>query len=139
MVVLRRIPATRWLLPAVVLLLAGCGKRELVPLTGKVTLDGQPLPTALVVFHPEADGSSGYGSVDTDGSYYAKTGSQTGLKPGKYRITVVANKPEVVNYQAGPKVPTPITPTRYASPETSGFVVTLTDSGATYDLELKGK
>jgi hypothetical protein len=103
------------------------------------TCSGQPLPTALVVFHPEADGSSGYGSVDTDGSYYAKTGSQTGLKPGKYRITVVANKPEVVNYQAGPKVPTPITPTRYASPETSGFVVTLTDSGATYDLELKGK
>jgi hypothetical protein len=131
--------ATRLLLLTIVLILPGCGKREVVPLTGKVTLDGQPLPTAMVVFHSEADGSAGYASTQSDGSYVAKTGSQEGLKPGKYRITVVANKQEAVDYQAGPKLPTPITPLRYADPATSGFSYTLTDSGGTYDLELKGK
>src|SRR5688572_30672551 len=128
-----------WPLAVALLLLTGCGNRELVSLTGKVTMDGQPLPGAVVNFFAEGDGASGYASVDSSGNYVAKTGSQTGLKPGKYRIAVVAHKPEVVNYQAGPTKPIPITPARYANPETSGFSYVLTDSSGSYDLPLESK
>lgn len=102
-------------------------------------MDGQPLPTAVIMFLGEGEFSAGYASVQSDGSYFAKTGNQTGLKPGKYLISVVAHKPEVPNPQKGPTNPVPITPARYAKAETSGFSYTLTDSGGTYDLELKGK
>jgi hypothetical protein len=126
---------------AIILLigLAGCGKKEFVPLTGKVTLDGHPLPTAIVTFFNSGDGPAGYANVSSDGTYVAKTGSQEGLKPGSYRISVVANKPEVITHRAEAKIPVPITPPKYASPDTSGFSYTLTDSGGTFDIPLLGK
>ena len=49
----------------------GCGTTgpELVPVSGRVTLDGQPLPGARIMFQPEATGSPSYGSTDRDGRY----------------------------------------------------------------------
>jgi len=57
------------LLPAI--LLAGCGRSgpELAPVSGRVTLDGQPMFGARLVFQPEASGSPSYGSTDRDGRY----------------------------------------------------------------------
>lgn len=120
-------------------MIAGCGPRELAPLTGNVTLDGQPLPTAIVTFFSVADGSSGYGSVDDDGSYVARTGSQPGLKPGEYRISVVAYQPEVITDRAREKAPKAITPPRYGDPETSGLSYTLPPSGGKFAIELTSK
>jgi hypothetical protein len=44
---------------ALIVLLSGCGKSyKTVPVSGLVTLDGDPLPNATVMFIPEAEGSS---------------------------------------------------------------------------------
>jgi hypothetical protein len=50
--------------------LCGCGSRtELAAVRGKVTLDGQPLPDAFVVFAPTTHGTTSYGRTDAGRSY----------------------------------------------------------------------
>jgi hypothetical protein len=54
------------------ILLAGCGKSgvDLAPVSGLVTLDGEPLAGARLRFQPEAAGGSpSYGSTDQEGRY----------------------------------------------------------------------
>ena len=53
-------------------LLSGCGGSgpEVVPVSGRVTLDGAPLAGARIRFQPEASGGSpSYGTADQDGHY----------------------------------------------------------------------
>jgi hypothetical protein len=58
------------LLLAALLLPAGCGSRsDLATVTGKITLDGEPLPKAFVVFAPTAQGTSSRGKTDESGQY----------------------------------------------------------------------
>jgi hypothetical protein len=53
-----------------VALLAGCGGRsDLARVTGKVTLDGQPLVGAFIVFAPTKQGTSSRGKTDAVGNY----------------------------------------------------------------------
>jgi hypothetical protein len=56
----------------IILLLAGCGKSgpQLAPVRGLVTLDGQPVFEAQLIFQPdEGQGSPSYGVTDKDGQY----------------------------------------------------------------------
>jgi hypothetical protein len=51
-------------------LLAGCGSSaDLAEVEGQVTLDGQALPNAFVVFAPTAKGTTSYGRTDSSGRY----------------------------------------------------------------------
>lgn len=57
---------------ALLCLAAGCGKTNHPPLgrvAGMVTLDGVPLPAALVVFTPQGSGRSAMATTDTGGRY----------------------------------------------------------------------
>lgn len=57
---------------AVLCATVGCGRSNRPPLglvEGTVTLDGQPLPAALVVFTPEGPGRSAIATTDTAGHY----------------------------------------------------------------------
>ena len=58
----------------------GCGHSgpALAPVSGHVTLDGQPLFGARLVFQPDATGSPSYGSTDRDGRY--ELGYKRGVK-----------------------------------------------------------
>src|SRR5262245_5878987 len=50
--------------------LPGCGsKSELASVRGKVTLDGQPLSDAFIVFAPTSQGTSSRGKTDSSGNY----------------------------------------------------------------------
>jgi hypothetical protein len=52
------------------LAMLGCGSRgDLASVRGKVTLDGQPLPDAFVVFAPISKGTTSYGRTDAGGNY----------------------------------------------------------------------
>jgi hypothetical protein len=52
------------------LAIAGCGgNADLAIVHGKVTLDGQPLPDAFVVFAPTSKGTTSYGKTDASGQY----------------------------------------------------------------------
>ena len=57
---------------AVLCLAVGCSRSDRPPLglvEGTVTLDGVPLPAALVVFTPDGPGRSAMASTDTAGHY----------------------------------------------------------------------
>jgi len=102
------------------LALTGCGAPEST-VSGTVTLDGKPLSLGTVTFHPQAEGTPGYGEIDADGQYNVQTNSGGGLVPGDYMITVVALEPSVV--PTDPKaMPSPgkrLTPEGYASVKTT--------------------
>jgi hypothetical protein len=78
-------------------MLAGCsdprGKR--VTVTGKVTLDGQPLTGGAVYFHPIHDKDApplpeppapSVSELGDDGSYTLRTQGKAGAPLGKYRV-----------------------------------------------------
>lgn len=53
------------------LVVAGCGKSgpELAPVSGRITLNGQPIENADIVFQPDGPKSPSYGRTDKDGHY----------------------------------------------------------------------
>lgn len=89
--------AAAWL----ALLLSGCGgggkpaksySGSLVPIKGVVTLDGEPVADASVVFVFDGTAPSGFlsssGKTDSSGKYQLKTGGQAGTPPGRYRVSI---------------------------------------------------
>jgi hypothetical protein len=71
--------------------LIGCGSSGRVAVTGKVTLDGEALPNAVVTFYPEGEtgGLGGHATTGPDGTYAltSKRGDK-GILPGEYKVTV---------------------------------------------------
>lgn len=83
--------------------LFGCGASEysLAPVSGTVTLDGEPLANATVVFQPKtgnATGKNAPGSVgltSATGSYQLKTiDNEPGAAPGHHRVRIYSYSPE---------------------------------------------
>lgn len=86
----------RSILVALALSIAGCGAEGAVPVSGRVTLDGKPLPGVHVSFQPQnaaedAPGGS-YAVTDADGKYQLRLvdSDQPGAAPGKHRVEIVA-------------------------------------------------
>ena len=84
----------RWLALGLVALVSGCSQSDpsLVPVTGTVTVNDQPLANATVTFIPK-DGTPGFGGVGrTDAAgKYKLAGSRDdapGIPPGEYRVVV---------------------------------------------------
>jgi hypothetical protein len=79
----------------------GCGGGpRIVPVSGQVTLDGQPLADAQVVFRPDSTelnpGPASHGKTDAEGRFVLRTmddhdGAVVG--PHKVRVSVVVNNP----------------------------------------------
>ncbi len=58
------------LLAAWLAIASGCSSNEnLSEVRGVITLDGRPLPDAMVVFSPTGTGTTSYGRTDSDGNY----------------------------------------------------------------------
>ncbi len=82
-------------LPLAVLPLAGCGdsgadysKVELLAVSGKVTLDGQPLADAVVTFD-SPDGQFAYGLTDAGGGYSLRLDTEkSGCTPGPKTVRI---------------------------------------------------
>lgn len=76
------------------LLLAGCSKGYSgdgrFPLSGKVTVDGQPVDFGSISFLP-LEGQRVSGGLITDGTYTVP--DEQGANAGKYRIEIRWNKP----------------------------------------------
>ncbi|MCE9525087.1 MAG: hypothetical protein K8R36_03425 [Planctomycetales bacterium] len=83
---------------ALLLATLGCGggdntpKVKVTPVTGKVTLGGEPLADATLTFYLEGDAPSGYlgpgAKTGADGTFEAMTGTQKGAQAGTYKVTV---------------------------------------------------
>ena len=110
-------------------LCAGCGSQgpRLTPVEGVVTLDGDVLEGAVVLFEPEAGGRPATGLTDAQGKFVLKTleegdGAQVGMN-----LVSVAKEAKVesdVEVEEGEIVPVEFeTPVKYASPKTSELKV----------------
>lgn len=70
---------------------AGCGGGpETAPVTGIVTLDGDPLPGAAITFSPEStEGSTSHGMTDAQGKYSLMfTRDKSGAMIGKHNVLI---------------------------------------------------
>ena len=126
---------------AIALLAAGCSGPNAASVTGSVTLDGQPLTTGDVSFHPDGGngGAPAYGKIDSGGNYSLSTGTDVGLAPGKYVAVVVATKepPQLYDKTGAEIPPIPITPGKYGSTNTSDLRIEVKAGKNTVPLALQ--
>jgi len=143
----------------ILLIAAGCGgsgRPSLVKVTGKITVDGQPVEGALVAMQLITDEKSKYqrpssATTNAEGEFTPRTyGPEDGLPLGKYRIGIqkrelVGELPKDFNaenpdaYNLRYKW---LTPREYADPQSSGLEVEVTSSGlepAVIDLKTNGR
>jgi hypothetical protein len=85
----------RMLFLAALFILCGCSQEPytLAPVSGKVTLDGQPLADAYVSFQPlegRDPGPGSYGKTDAQGEYTLKVvgKDRDGAVVGKHRVAI---------------------------------------------------
>ena len=119
--------------------LAGCGSK-LASVSGIVRLDGKPVAAAGVAFHPIDKGPVASGTTDADGRYQLETGSQSGVAPGEYRVTVSKDRISGIGkdglaLSGGIKVEH-LLPPKYSDPATSPLRVTVGQGAQNHNFEL---
>jgi hypothetical protein len=135
--------SVRWCL-AVLGVLAGCGgpaTGDLVPVSGRVTVNGQPLTRGTISFRPDAARGNDslqepYGKIDAQGRYRLLTAGKPGAPRGWYKVLVVSAEAIDPNDPYAPRR-SYIDP-KYGQVETSGLAVEVVDKPAdgAYDLAL---
>jgi hypothetical protein len=115
---------------------------KLVPVTGKVTIDGQRLTTGQVIFQPDAEQGNTLkheprGSIDGQGNYVAATIGKKGVPPGWYKVTVIATEP--FDKDRPYVIPKTLIPLRYSDPTTSELTVEVVENPVpdAYDFSLR--
>jgi hypothetical protein len=109
----------------------GSPQKTLVPVRGKLTVDGKPAVGAIVTLHPAVDDPQAVrptGQTRADGefeltSYY----SGDGAAPGEYRVTVTWLQPQPPRSQGeGDDLPPrSLLPALYSNPGTTPLRVTI--------------
>lgn len=126
---------------AAIVFVTGCGG-EYRSVYGKVTVDGKPLETGRIRFHP-VEGRPSSGKIGNDGSYTLTTlNPGDGAKPGEYAVTIEAldvqtsgERPKSLEEEmagVGASNRTQIKPLislKYANRNASGLTATVEDSG----------
>lgn len=112
--------ALGWL---IVLGAAGCGSRNLFPVSGRVAhKDGTPVTGGMVIFEPVNQKVSARGEIKADGSYQLGTnGDNDGAMEGEYKV-VIAPPPLP---EEGKRVRSPIS-AKYQSLESTPLRFTVT-------------
>lgn len=107
-----------WLLPwaVLVLLMADCRrpKYSVVPVSGKITLDGKPLAGVHVSFQPQGGGPASVGITDEQGKYHLRLidTQRPGAMVGTHRVYFSLVAENVGQDDAGRMVPSRL-PTKY--------------------------
>jgi hypothetical protein len=141
--------------------LVGCGSGktpepdlDLVPVTGMVTLNGEPLADAEISFlfdgKPPAGFAASGAKSDSSGKFVVMTGSKPGTCPGRYRITISRwRMPDGSPVKADPESGMDLemlrqsgqlkqtVPDRYSNPDRTELSASISDSEDDEPLELK--
>jgi len=117
------------------ILASGCGKDSVavVPVRGKVTVDGQPVTSGQVSFIPtsaDQKGGMSAGQIEGSGDYKIFTGGKEGAPSGKYKVTVT---PSMVP-TGGKSMPSTPFNAKYSDVKTTPLTIDV-PSGS-YDLKL---
>jgi len=119
----------------------GAVRPKTVPVSGKVTWNGQPLTKGTISFVPTSDAQTfpASGEIDSGGNYKLKTFQPgDGAMPGEYRIAVMVMEGAD---PAAKKEGTRVLPDKYYRAEKSGLTASIKagDSAKTFDFALDGK
>ena len=106
------------------LIATGCGRRvALVPVAGRVTLDGNAIVNASILVQPGA-GPAARGVTDGDGRFALSTyGEQDGAIPGPAVVSISRYErvAQAAADEGEPPLGKNLLPARYADPATSGL------------------
>jgi len=126
-----------WLSIAAVVVACGCSRVDslsgTVPVSGTVTHDGRPLAQGTIRFAPESGGQPATGPI-VDGRFKMQTtASSPGVRKGRYRVSIVSEKPGSIpdlppGVPPGPNMPMAesLIPKRYNDVRSSGLEVDVT-------------
>jgi len=124
------------------LLFTGCapsGGTPVVPASGTILYNGEPLEGAMATFFPASDGGrESAGTTDSKGVFLMITAGadKTGCVPGKYKVSI--SKQVMVDSRGNIVVPhedllnysyKELLPKKYQSTETSGFEIEVARRG----------
>lgn len=118
----------------------GCSPSKDSTVTGRVTLDGSPVPRGSVAFEPVGGGMMARGFLNENGQYEMMTNQMRGLDPGTYRVKVLAR--EYSPPPPGGGLPPPgklLVPRKYTSIKTSGLRYDVASGSNKIDIELVTK
>jgi hypothetical protein len=134
---------TRCFFSALALLLAasGCGQSRLVSATGRLTYQGQPVPSTLLTFLPDDQTRAAHGLTDDNGNFtvtYSRT--QTGIPRGWHTVVLrydvsVDEELHKIPPKASHELKAVIA--RYSDPATSGLRYEIAKSGQFLEIDLK--
>jgi len=122
---------------------AGCGKsgKSLVPVEGKVTLDGAPISGVYVFFdQPQAERNVAYiGQTDEQGHFKLRSAGEnnTGAAPGAYRVSLSTAVVKPGSTEGTPPPPERV-PAKYAGGKLKYEVPAAGSTDANFDLKSKG-
>jgi hypothetical protein len=124
-------------------LVCGCGPKEehpeTVPVQGKVTYKGKPVPKGTVTFQPDA-GQPSAGEIQPDGTYQLSTfAPKDGALPGHHRVMIIANTGDptkIPGSSPGYVTPVDLVPKKYNQLGSSGLEATVSKDKTTYDFDL---
>lgn len=124
--------------------MVGCGRgNRPVSAAGVVTLDGQPLVNACVMFSPVQGGPSAAGATNANGEFQLATTNDAGALRGEYRVSVT--KREVTGLMdhgipgnGGVRVKW-LAPAKFSNFETSGLRATVGDGENKYTFNLSSR
>ena len=111
--------------------IAGCSRAEVGSVAGKVSLDGNPVSGAVIVFENAERGVSVNAELTADGTYTVRTFDTGGLPPGEYAVAVrpggIAGTDAPLAGEEFPQNDSPgqAIPARYHGTQTSGLRATV--------------
>lgn len=132
----------------------GCGSSATpiagsVPVSGTVTLNGQPLEQGMVRFAPESGSKSqpATGQIKNGKFTMVTTASSPGVVVGKYKVSIISNKPFAPpplkpGTPPDPKAkfePESLIPTKYNDIKTSGLEADVTAAVTSLTFALQGE
>jgi hypothetical protein len=126
-------------------LLAGCnrGGLNLAPAEGVVTLDGEPVADAGVMFTPVDPklGPPASGATDAEGRFTLITANRPGAIIGEHRVAISKSDVLAIPQRRGlPLYKTKdLVPPKYGSAETSGLTATVADDDNDFKFDLSSK
>jgi hypothetical protein len=129
---------------AAALALCGCGGAEMAPVSGKITIEGQPVGPGTVIFEPDASagttGPPSVGNFGPDGLYSLTTASHgEGAVVGRHRVTIQSTGPGGYGDET-PVDPATAIPARYSSASESGLMAEVksgSNPSIDFDLEVE--
>jgi hypothetical protein len=115
--------------------------------TGRVTLDGQPVPPGSVVSFVSDAGFAAAAKVASDGNYSLQIAGAPDIPVGTYKVGVVPPAEEMSEsdydkYMSGDgaetaETPSEAIPSKYADPATSGLSFSVEQGENTINIELE--